>query len=1847
MLELFQNDAINPRVHPPARRAPDAARRSSACRSPTRDDEAPGRDRRRPHAPARALGRARRRRSGTGRSSSSSSGIEDVAEALRPELEQRARAGQAAPRRTSTRSRVLAGFDPASRRTPGTRSRPARCASPRCSSKIYALGVHGRRGPLPLHATRTSTATTRSRCQTENEALDDPLELPDDEQEFGLWALRRKLLEVDARRGATSRAGRGSRIVSGAARTSSATRRRGRRRPAAASSASTSSPRCSSGRASRSRPAAAVSASPSPAAGTTPLDVEHAAGRAVPLRRGDRGAVDAAAAARRRGRREAERARPLNAGRAGGRARALLRAARALGAVRVRSSRTSAAAVDRLVQEARTRRRGSRTFRREFARFYRRCRSSPSTSPSTSRAATGTEEERGERQARGSRVAAAPRRCGATRTPGLTPWEDDSGQPPQVTWEPQPTGGAFAALLGLAGTGLLGEFSVDGRRSRLARAARAARPPSAATRNRWNAPVPTVIPSLGPHADAGAAALRRGAQRLRDAPTSTASRSSARSRSPSRWTGVLLVEEAGRVPLRGRRADRRRASRPTSRPREDHRWRLTLRRGQKRWILLNHDWPGEEAPAAESEPLDLRRGVYRAHGRARAAASRPSSARRTFARATPASSSSTRAPTATASSSRSRIERLFRDRVDEPLDDGHRPAGDAAESFLRERYTSSLRDIRRTYQRAFKAVLFAHRFGLSARAAARRSPVRARLHARPRRRPFAGHARTSATGAGGLRHPPRVVRLQPPAGRATPTARPRPPTTSASSPARSARRRCSTGGSGSSTTTRCAARRAGRASGPPGGCSTRRRSASPTIPPSCCATSASTSGTPRSSSPTSTPRRLRDHVGDLEAERWAIRAWRGREVAARARAPLLPALDRRRAAGALGRRRPRRAPGRRQREPDARSCRTAASRTATRAATRTSQRLNDGLRERARAALVAYLCGMDRVALPFAPGHFAREAARSRATCCCRTSRPGSASARAGSRRRSARCRRSSSARGSGSSRASSSRRRSSSCGTGGSRPSTTGSAASEREVYRENWIEWDELRRGAQGRGVPLPGERAARGDAHASPCRAGSSGGRTGGRPRIRASLPLQAARAGADARCSTRAAARGPRPARHARARRPPVVARAARRAASAPTAANGDGERRRRRRRRRRGLGRGRQRPARPRGDGERSRRPTSSACRSGSRRPSGSAPASCASRRPASRRRLAAVRPCELRARTACCADCGCAPRAARRRVLLLAASTRATSIRTSDVDAGRRRRRDVPPDEIVGLASTRAAPGPAALAVRADGAPHWCRVHNGEFEQPRRSTRASRSTRRAAAGRGPAARLHGPHRRLAALRGERRRRPAGYARPDAPGFRYDLATDSAVVLPLVVAPPAAAPAPIPGGLDAYPYFAYFCPGAPVEPLSLFSVALTVAGALRAHCRFEAALKWYELVVRPARSATTPGRSAGAGRRQPRNGGTDGRPDDPTAAADRRRRRARRPSPRSPVASGAQRRRRRGATTTRAARASRVDDDVARDRASSCATSRRCCSGATRCCAATRRRLPAGATSSSTRSARVLGERPRDGLRPGRPRTPPTVAAFVPRPAPLNPRLLALYDRTADRLALIHALPQRPPAAQRRARTSTCRTSATTRCRDGWQSTAELRLRVRRLLPRPAATPTASPFLRPAGARARRRRAQRSAPQLLAAYEKGDAEYLAVAARDARAPAARARARDPPEPVARGRLAGAGAAEDEGERPDPAALLPDADRERPQRRRGRLRGARPASRLASRTAGNVSEAIAQAMGMVPDFSIGVAGIAGSPLQFNQLPLGNKLAAGVRDRRADPERARRDRRARRAA
>ncbi|HYT68978.1 MAG TPA: neuraminidase-like domain-containing protein [Vicinamibacterales bacterium] len=140
----------------------------------------------------------------------------------------------------------------------------------------------------------------------------------------------------------------------------------------------------------------------------------------------------------------------------------------------------------------------------------------------------------------------------------------------------------------------------------------------------------------------------------------------------------------------------------------------------------------------------------------------------------------------------------------------------------------------------------------------------------------------------------------------------------------------------------------------------------------------------------------------------------------------------------------------------------------------------------------------------------------------------------------------------------------------------------------------------------------------------------------------------------------------------------------------------------------------------------------------------------------------------------------------------------------------------------------------------------WCRVHNGEFKQPRRSYAGVQVM---SGGAMPDLTFLGRVADSLMFQVSNGVVPTGYNGTDAPGFRYDLAADTAVVLPLVEDPTPAA-STFPGGLPAYPYFAYVDPGASLFPKTLYSPALAIACALRARCRFETALKWYALVFNP-------------------------------------------------------------------------------------------------------------------------------------------------------------------------------------------------------------------------------------------------------------------------------------------------------------------------------------------------------------------------------------------------------------
>lgn len=131
-----------------------------------------------------------------------------------------------------------------------------------------------------------------------------------------------------------------------------------------------------------------------------------------------------------------------------------------------------------------------RYFRKHFALAHKRCRLIARHLAAHAAHCTGYEHEDNERIAW-----QVLKNLYADENQATTPWEADTGKVPKVLWSPQPNGGAFQALLGLMGTGLLGEFSLNGQQPIW-------REPSGRldefghARNRWNSPLPTILPAL-------------------------------------------------------------------------------------------------------------------------------------------------------------------------------------------------------------------------------------------------------------------------------------------------------------------------------------------------------------------------------------------------------------------------------------------------------------------------------------------------------------------------------------------------------------------------------------------------------------------------------------------------------------------------------------------------------------------------------------------------------------------------------------------------------------------------------------------------------------------------------------------------------------------------------------------------------------------------------------------------------------------------------------------------------------------------------------------------------------------------------------------------------------------------------------------------------------------------------------------------------------------------------------------------------------------------------------------------------------------------------------------------------
>jgi hypothetical protein len=1248
-----------------------------------------------------------------------------------------------------------------------------------------------------------------------------------------------------------------------------------------------------------------------------------------------------------------------------------------------------------------------------------------------------------------------------------TPWESDSGVPPTVLWAP-PSGGAVAALLGLVGTGLRGDYEIAGAPVSPAGANavggstswqlawRDVRGPMQAfghERDHTNSPVPTVIPALSMSVSSLPIIVQNGYASLSDG-----RRLGGMEGFRVRWSGMLLIDHEGHYAFHAG-APTPECEAPDFERAENSQWRVTLQRGPRRLLVLNHQWPGE-AEQEHHEPR-LRRGAYRITVE--------------FAQPTPALTGSHPRPSETSfqlkyagPDSEGRkitvpVTTLYRDVQDETLDSGitFLPGTTNPQAFLKGYYTSTLRDIRRTYQRAFKAVLFCGGLKLSARPSAEGGQSElGYMLANPTR--FAGYAyyRTSptsfATHLANLDFDflPITDSFQP---QVLPA-----PSRSAPSLQRSQamfdwwERLFDYG-----QLRKAAAQRGvhhvwllfrdalAQSSG----------SAAPLL--RLINVDAETA-----------PLALRYYqdqyapiynvsANDLADERWLLRIWQADSwlrgftksfhphFLGAARPDLWVAMDPSAPMPASG-------------VTETGNANLVALLNRVCVATGEPRRLrdvkqvNDGLRDRGRAALIAYLCAMNRVALPFTPGAYATAAQDLgdlllldvQAGLCERASRIEEAITAVQSFVRRARLT---------------------------LEPGWTVSRAfvrlwdarfasyrvweraKRKDVYRENWIEWEEL-----GKARHIEAFRFLETELRQSTLTLAAPGGMDWWLDDDKA---LECAPTLIQRRDPSDLQPLVPPPQSVTReglgtignpehtgdpAWLAPVPAPAA--AVSTPSPP-----------------------PIRV------SPTQAAQAAATGTTHPLPLWMEAATKLGTRFVRIAAAGVPQAALAFSprhdshgGCCDDCGeDHPIVMDEYYFWLVAAQVYTYTEKTDAqnlndtsfngsyqfgfqdsfyDQIEQQSADWNNEDQVPQLVAKWQPDPAVRLA-------WCRVHNGQFGQPRKSDVCLQVTQPLDTsptgpdlvflGRGEDSLFFSVTNAPAT--------PPGYTDKSPPGFRYDLRSDSAVSLPEVLpAPPAAVT--LPGGLISYPFYAYHDPGAPLFPRTWFAPALAVAGALRTRCAFELALKWYARAFDPLRRDCTwmeCGEQAIA-----LDGG---------ACCD----------------------------------SADVTEAVARDRTLTlhfCQTLMEWGDSMMR-----HRRAPEAFQQARLlfdTVGRIMGPRPRTVLMK-EPGTSQPIASFTPAFAPLNPRLLDLYAQVAERRGMVHAcidarrltdgVPDRDLAY-----------FGDDPLREGWRNTETCADEMDWCVP---ASPYRFTFLIEK-AKDLAGRVRELGGALLAAYEKGDAEYLA-------------------------------------------------------------------------------------------------------------------------------------------
>ena len=1480
-------------------------------------------------------------------------------------------------------------------------------------------------------------------------------------------------------------------------------------------------------------------------------------------------------------------------------------------------------AIEELIQQPDEAQRWS-YFQREFAYFYRRCRAIAQHLTGHVAATTGREVIEQDAIAW-----VLLRHLHADENIATSTWEDDAGIPPILSWTPRPHGGAFAALLGVCGTGLLTEFQTEG--MTIWREVSTSLSAFGQVRNTWNTPVPLILPALNQALtpEQQRFVVVRNGMALRDRngePLGGAQ--------PFRvhWSGVLMIEISGNYQFF--------AGAPTPPGEEpdfdeihEHRWRLTLKRGQKQWILLNHLWSGEDAPDHSSGVIGLRRGAYEISV--------------VFEQEEPTFAASEEICRRNSGfeikyigpDSDDRLvvipmDKLFRDRKIESLDEGF-DIGVTPSGYLRNHYTSSLRDLRRTYQRAYKALFIAHRFALSAKVLPgdRQSELGYIIdHAAA----FLGtsYPRTGpATFA--VHHAYFDVDFLPVRDAYKP---PNPGDDLRGQPSPKRQAALFDWWERLWDYVLMRAETRGALERPAWLLFYEASERQPDDPPQLVRhLGVDIRHAPLVLNYFATPVHV-VQTPELEDERWAIRAWQAEkwirklqrhffpEWIGTARPDLWASTDPNAAIGGLV-----------GNESLTRFVRMGCFENGDPRRYEDVTRLNNALRLHARDALVDFLAGMERVPLPW--GGYANTAKDLtdlllqdvEVGVCERATRIEDAITAIQSFVQRARL---------------------------GLEPGFPVSSAfslfwdrqfsefwvwavcRRRWVYRENWIAWDEIEKARKTEAF-----RFLESELRRSTLTIPVPGGLefwSGPRPPIHPGLTLLQHREPAGIQILTP----GPdpegldllgTPERHAR---PSWLAPLFRIRPSQTE--DGDGVPNQPDNNNPDRIGSDPQEMEGPNADVSSlavSAAPFAksieslplwiqAAIRLGTRfvrvAAAGVPPAATG------------FYPRTRDAVDTCCKDCGkIHPPVVDEYYFWLMDSRHFSSddvVQHAEQGLVDPANPDIAPEQTSDWHRPEKLPGLLLWGSHPSVHLYWCRFHNGEFMQTRRSDEG--------VGINPATLTAGarPQLDFKGRTGDSLRfevvggmAPIGYGDPSIPnfdptppGFRYDLATDDAVVVPQVVAPAPIPANPFPGSLPVYPYFAHFAPGAPLLPASMFAEATVVATALRSHCRFEAALKWYSLLRDPLKNDSSwaqcpPDRDDSSDSHdleQPSLRDIANQPKgnelvDVDSSVEEIPDNTEQPNHEQPIEKDER---------LPCCPSAPVTDEVARNRAVTLEYLETLQQwGDSLMCRNTPESFQQARVIFDT-LRRILGAHPlavmaRDDA------SPMTLGMFQPRPAPLNPRLRSLFERNDDRLALIHQC-----LNGRRRRNGIPNVDmaylGNSPLRDGWQAKGNVceddsdwclscchAYRFVFLIQK---------ALELAG------EVRNFGAGLLAAYEKGDAEYLmslrSTHERQLLALALEVR-------------------QLQWRESDWQVQALEKTKESAQTRlryfktlltNGLNAGeigdqSLTAVALATRISANIVEGVAQGMGAVPDMWIGVAGIMGSPLQFNQLPLGTKLAS----------------------